>query len=189
MSQAEYQLSLPARTETDDDPAISAMLAKAKAAVGMIPNMYANMVNVPALLDTYLLGYSAFRTESGFNPIEQEIVFLVISQSNGCTYCVAAHSMLADMVKTPGPIVEAVRSGSPLGDAKLDALATFTRVMTQSRGLPSRAEAEAFLAAGYTELQILQIVLALAVKTISNYSNHLFHTPLDPGFAPRAWNG
>lgn len=189
MAHAEYQLTLPARTDTDNDDAIAAILQKAKAKMGMIPNMYANMANVPALLDMYLLGYDAFRAESGFNPAEQEVVFLTISQTNGCSYCVAAHSAVADMAKVPAPVTEALRAGSPLPDPKLDALATFTRVMLESRGRPTNADVASFLGAGYTENQILQIVLAMAVKTISNYSNHLFHTPVDKAFAHRAWEG
>ena len=65
MAQAEYQITLPARTETDDDPAIAAALAKVKAQTGRIPNMYARMANVPGLLETYLAGYAALRQHSG----------------------------------------------------------------------------------------------------------------------------
>lgn len=64
--------------------------------VGFIPNMYANMANAPAVLSTYLHGYGLFRGESGFSPAEQEVVFLAVSQVNGCSYCTAAHSMIAD---------------------------------------------------------------------------------------------
>lgn len=187
MAQADYQITLPARTETDDDPAIAAVLAKAKAQTGMIPNMYARMANVPGLLETYLTGYAAFRTESGLSPAEQELVLLAISRANGCTYCVAAHSTIADRTKVPTEVVDAVRNGDPLPDARLDALVTFTTTMVDKRGLPSRADVEAFLAAGYGETDVLQIVLAIAVKTISNYTNHLFRTPVDAVFAARTW--
>lgn len=61
--------------------------------------------------------------------------------------------------------------------------------MATTGGRPARAEVEAFLTAGYTELQVLYLILALAVKTLSNYSNHLFHTPLDTVFAARTWEG
>lgn len=189
MAHSEYRLTLPARTETDDDPAVAAVLQKAKAKIGMIPNMYANMANVPGLLDMYLLGYDAFRAASGFDPVEQEVVFLAISRANGCSYCMAAHSVIADMSKVPAPIIDALRAGGPLPDPKLDALATFTRVMLETRGLPTGADVEGFLDAGYTETHVLQILLAIAVKTISNYSNHLFHTPVDKAFAHRTWEG
>ncbi|MEV6738907.1 hypothetical protein AB0N14_19075 [Streptomyces sp. NPDC051104] len=56
-----------------------------------------------------------------------------------------------------------------------------------SRGLPTAAQVEAFLAAGFTETDILQVLLAASVKTISNYTNHLFHTPVDKVFARRTW--
>ena len=70
----------------------------ALAQVGFIPNMYANMANAPAVLSTYLHGYALFRQESGLTAPEQEVVFLAVSQANGCTYCTAAHSMIADKV-------------------------------------------------------------------------------------------
>ncbi|WP_055469074.1 carboxymuconolactone decarboxylase family protein [Streptomyces ardesiacus] len=187
MAHAERPLSLPARAETDPDPAIAEVLAKAKAQTGMIPNMYARMANVPGLLDAYLSGYNSFRRNSGFTPAEQETVLLTISRVNGCTYCVAAHSALADMNKVPTEVTDALRDGKPLPDARLDALSTFTAAMVESRGLPTAAQIDAFLAAGYTETDILQILLAVSVKTISNYTNHLFHTPVDEMFAHRAW--
>ena len=188
MTHAEYRLTLPARTETDDDPAVAAVLSKTKAGLGMIPNMYANMANAPGLLGTYLFGYAAFRAESGLSPAEQETVFLAISEANGCSYCVAAHSTVADMAKVPAEVTDALRAGASLPDPKLDALAAFTRVMLDTRGLPNTADVDAFLAAGFSEHHILHIVLALAVKTISNYSNHLFHTPVDAAFGARIWD-
>jgi uncharacterized peroxidase-related enzyme len=187
MAHAERPLSLPARAEGDSDTAVADILAKAKAQTGMIPNMYARMANVPGLLDAYLSGYNAFREDSGFSAAEQEMVLLTISRINGCTYCVAAHSALADMNKVPAEITDAARDGKPLPDARLDALSAFTAAFVQSRGLPTAAETEAFLAAGYTETDILQVLLAVSVKTISNYTNHLFHTPVDQMFAHRTW--
>jgi uncharacterized peroxidase-related enzyme len=185
---SEYQLSLPAITLESADGREQAALEKAKAQVGFIPNMYARMVNSPGLLETYLDGYAAFRKESGFTPAEQEVVFLVISRENGCEYCVSAHSMLADVQSGLAPsVTDAIREGTLIGDTKLAALADFTRTLFHTRGLPSQAAVHAFLSAGYSERQVLEIVLALAVKTLSNYANHLFHTPLDAMFSGRAW--
>lgn len=185
---AEYKMTLAPQTIETAPPKAKAVLEKALAQVGFIPNMYAAMVNSPGVLETYLLGYAAFRQDSGFTPPEQEVVFLTISRENGCEYCVSAHSMLADKKSNLAPeVTDAIRDGAPIRDAKLAALSAFTRRMVTSRGLPSRADVEAFLAAGYRERHILEIVLAIAVKTLSNYANHLFHTPLDPMFAERAW--
>lgn len=185
---AEQPLSLPPQTLDDAAPDVRAVLEKAQAQVGFIPNMYARMVNSPGLLQTYLDGYAAFRRDSGFTPPEQEVVFLVISRANGCEYCVSAHSALADMSSKLAPeVTDAIRDGGPIADPRLAALARFTHTMVSSRGLPRRADLEAFLAAGYGERQVLEIVLAIAVKTLSNYANHLFHTPLDPIFEARRW--
>lgn len=187
MAHAERPFSLSARTESDPDPAVADALSRAKAQTGMIPNMYARMANVPGLLDAYLGGYNAFRKDSGFSAAEQETILLTISRVNGCTYCVAAHSALADMGEVPADVTDAIRDGKPLPDARLDALAEFTAAFVESRGLPTAAQTEAFLAAGYTETDILQILLAVSVKTISNYTNHQFHTPVDEMFAHRSW--
>jgi uncharacterized peroxidase-related enzyme len=160
------------------------VLEGALKAVGFIPNMYANMVNVPGVLSTYLHGYAAFRQKSGLTPTEQEVVFLAISQQNGCNYCTAAHSMLADkMSGVPAPVLAAIRSGQPIPDAKLAALYAFAQELVRTAGKPGQAVADVFLAAGYTEATALQVILASAVKTLSNYSNHLFQTEVDDKFA------
>ena len=185
---SEYQLMLAPQTLDNTDPDARSVLEKAKVQVGFIPNMYARMVNSPGLLTTYLDGYALFRQRSGFTPVEQEVVFLTISRENGCEYCVGAHSVLADnLSKVPTAVTDAIREGAPIPDARLAALSRFARAMVVERGLPSRAEVDGFLSAGYSERQILEIVLAIAVKTLSNYANHLFHTPLDEVFAARAW--
>ncbi|GAB4180833.1 MAG: carboxymuconolactone decarboxylase family protein [Rhodocyclaceae bacterium] len=185
---AEYRITLPPQTIENAPPAAKAVLEKALAQVGFIPNMYARMVHSPGLLDTYLHGYTAFRTGSGFSSQEAELILLSISRENGCEYCVSAHSFLADKKSgVPAEVTDAVRNDTEIPDPKLRALSIFTRALVAERGLVSRAETEAFLAAGYEERHILEIILAISVKTLSNYVNHLFHTPLDPVFAARRW--
>lgn len=185
---SEYRLTLKPITLDNAELDARAILENAQAQVGFIPNMYARMVNAPGLLATYLDGYERFRQQSGFTPVEQEVVFLTVSRENGCEYCVNAHSTIADhMSKVPMAVTDALREGAPIPDARLAALSVFVQAMVRQRGLPSRVQVAAFLSAGYTERQILEIVLAIAVKTLSNYANHLFHTPLDSAFAARAW--
>lgn len=185
---AEFKTTLPLRTaETAKGDAAEGLRA-AENAMGFAPNMYKAMANAPAVFAGYNAGYARFRSESGFNSVEQEVVFLVVSRSNGCEYCVSAHSFVADaMSKVPTEVTDAIRDGKPIADAKLQALATFTKAMFDSRGKPTRAQAQAFLDAGYTEQHILYVILAIAVKTFSNYTNHIFHTPLDEAFAGRKW--
>jgi len=156
--------------------------------MGMIPNMYAAMGNAAPLLETYTEGYTRFRRESGFTPAEQEVVFLAISRENGCEYCVSAHSMLSDKVsKVPLDVILAIRDGANVEHPRLGPLARFTTHFVRTRGRPTLEVTEEFLDAGFTETQILHVLLATAVKTISNYTNHLFHTPLDSAFETHRW--
>jgi uncharacterized peroxidase-related enzyme len=180
---AEYKIGLAPVELEAADPKAKPVLEKAKAQVGFIPNMYKGMVNFPELLDTYLDGYNRFRKASTFNPVEQELILLTVSRVHGCNYCTAAHSMIADRSKMPADVLQAIRSGGPIRDAKLSALRAFVQKMVESRGLPSRADAAAFLAAGYSDRHMLEVILAISVKVISNFSNHLFHTEIDQPFA------
>jgi AhpD family alkylhydroperoxidase len=151
--------------------------------------MYTRMANSAGAFETYLYGYERFRKDSGFSPAEQEVVLLSISAENGCEYCVAAHSTLADgPSKVPREVTDAIRSGSPVPDVKLRALSELTRAIVATRGRPLEKDVRTFLAAGYAERHILELVLAVAVKTISNYVNHLFETPVDDAFKARAWS-
>lgn len=181
-------LTLPAHTLSSDSARIRSVLEQAKEQVGFLPNMYANMVNSPGLLETYLFGYDRFRRQSGFSPAEQEVVFLTISRENGCHYCVAAHSMLAEKKSgVPTEVIGAIRDGTPIPDLKLAALHHFTRTLLAKRGWIARTDVGRFVAAGFEEHQVLEIALAVAVKSLSNWSNHMFETQVDDMFAQWAW--
>ena len=165
------------------------LLEAAKKQVGMIPNMYKNMANFPAFLEIYGTGYNLFRKEGEFTPAEQEVIFLTISKENGCDYCMAAHSVVADMMsKVPIEVTEAIRNDTRIPDARLNVLSKFTSIMVIKRGRPSDEDVKEFLMAEYTEKHILSIILAISIKTISNYSNHIFHTPVDIMFKAREWS-
>jgi AhpD family alkylhydroperoxidase len=115
--QAEYKLTLPAATRERAELLAANRLAEAQSKLSFVPNMYAGMANSPGLLDTYIHGYEHFRELSGFTPAEQEVVLLAISRENGCTYCMAAHSFLADKVSgVPVEVTDAIRDGKPIPD-------------------------------------------------------------------------
>lgn len=166
------------------------ILKNVKQEMKMIPNMYLAMANTPELLETYIYGYKKFRQDSGFTPQEQEVVFLTISYENGCDYCLAAHSIVADFQsKVPLNVTEAIRNGEEIPDPRLKALSEFTKIMLNKRGRPSKEDVDKFLSAGFSQEQILAVILAISVKTISNYTNHIFQTPLDAAFKVREWKG
>jgi AhpD family alkylhydroperoxidase len=135
-----------------------------------------------------MAGYKDFRENSNFTPAEQEVVFLTISVENGCGYCMAAHSLVADMVsKVPSNVTDAIRNGTEIDDPKLKSLAEFTSIMVNKRGNPDDEDVKCFFTNGYNEKHILDIILAISIKTISNYTNHVFHTELDTAFKVREW--
>ncbi|MBI2497831.1 MAG: carboxymuconolactone decarboxylase family protein [Opitutae bacterium] len=182
------QTTLPLLTPTTVSAQGAPLLEGAQKKLGFVPNMYGAMVNSPGLLETCMLGYERFRGASGFSRAEQEVVFLTISFENGCDCCMAAHSFPADnMSKVPKAVTGALRAGTAIPDVKLAALAGFTRHLLQTHGRPTDEAAQAFIGAGFTERQILEVILALAVKTLSNYSNHIFGTPVDDKFKSRLW--
>jgi len=184
-----YQLSEPHVTlESAQEPAKS-LLQSAQDAMGFVPNMYQGMAIAPGMLSTYMHGYEQFRENSGFSPAEQEVVLLTISRYHECGYCMSAHSMLADkMSNVPEDVLGALRAGEPLPEPKLQALSLFVQKMVESRGNPSEADVSDFLSAGFSEDKVLQIILAIAVKTLSNYGNHVTKPAVDEAFSAYEWN-
>jgi uncharacterized peroxidase-related enzyme len=187
---SEYKTTLPLKSIDDAEPEAKSLLEDAQKKMGFVPNMYGAMANSSGLLNTYIQGYNAFREKSGFSSIEQEVIFLAISQANGCEYCMAAHSFLAEAASgVPSDVTAAIRDDKPIPEMQLSALSVFTNVMVAKRGLPEQAEVDAFLSAGYNEKDILEIIHAIAIKTISNYTNHIFHTEVDNMFSAHTWTG
>jgi alkylhydroperoxidase family enzyme len=99
----------------------------------------------------------------------------------------AGHTMLSKMQKIDGAVVQALRDGRPIADAKLEALHVFTTLVVRERGFAPDAAIDAFLAAGYTRRNVLEVVLGVGTKILSNYTNHLVHTQLDPFMAGAEW--
>lgn len=183
-----YQLKTAHITLDKADGAAKQLLEEANQSLGFVPNMYQGMAIAPGMLSTYLHGYDQFRQHSGFKPDEQEVIFLTISRFHDCKYCMSAHSMIGEnMSGLDKNVLAAIREGREIPDSRLQALASFTKTLVESRGLPSKEEVEAFINTGFTEPQILQIILAIAVKTLSNYSNHLTKPEVDSAFASHVW--
>ncbi|MCC5925898.1 MAG: carboxymuconolactone decarboxylase family protein [Bacteroidetes bacterium] len=183
-----YKMQMPLVQLEHSTETQKKLLNAAKKEYRMIPNMYKAMANSPILLKSYMAGYNEFRQNSSFSPSEHEVVFLTISVENNCSYCMAAHSLVADMVsKVPPNVTDAIRNGTEIDDPKLKSLAAFTAIMVNKRGNPDEEDVQQFFENGYSEKHILDIILAISIKTISNYTNHVFHTELDAAFRVREW--
>ncbi len=171
----------------DDAPeAARAGLRAAKGRLGFVPNLFGVLAESPAALGAYqaLQGHLAV---SAFTPAEQQFLALVVSVANGCTYCVAAHTPAAERAGLAAEVVEAVRDGGPIADKRLQALRRFAFAVVERRGRVGDAEVAAFLAAGFSRRQALDVLVAVAMKTISNYADHIADIPLDAAFQPYLW--
>lgn len=164
-----------------------ALLAATQMTLGFVPNLHATLAESPALLDGYTALAGSF-AKSELDATERHVILLTTSFENGCDYCMAEHSTFAAMEGVDPDVILALRDGAPIGDARLDALARFTRSVVQERGWVGDSELQAFLAAGFTRAQALEVVLGVGLKTISNYVNNLAGAPVDAEFQAQAWS-
>ncbi|WP_319421518.1 carboxymuconolactone decarboxylase family protein [Pleurocapsa sp. FMAR1] len=162
-------------------------LVHAKETFGFIPNLEGIAAEAPALLKGSMTLWDLFETTS-FTKIEQQIIYLTVNYDNSCDYCMAAHSGLAKAIGMSQKNIEALRNGTLMVDAKLQALRHFTQQMVKARGWVEDSEIEAFLTAGYSKQQVLEVILGIAVKVMHNYTNHIAKTPLDKQFEPNIWS-
>ena len=163
-----------------------ATMAAARSRFGFVPNLLAVMAESPQLIKAYAAVSDLFAATS-LSPVEQQVVLLTASFENECTYCVAAHSTVAEMVSAPAPVIEALRTGTPVPDPKLEALRRFTAAVVSGRGRPGPDTVAAFLAAGYSRTHMFEVLVGVAQKTLSNYTNHMAGTPLDGAFTAHEW--
>ncbi|MDO6640184.1 MULTISPECIES: carboxymuconolactone decarboxylase family protein [unclassified Shewanella] len=162
------------------------MLEQSLKSFGMVPNLHGVLAESPNTFEAYQTLHNLFESSS-FNAEELTVVWQTINVEHGCTYCVPAHTGIAHMMKVDGALTEALRNRTAMPTAKLQALHDTTLLMVRNRGLLSDAEMEAFFTAGYGQQQLLEIVLGLSQKVISNYVNHVAHTPVDKPFQQFAW--
>ena len=162
------------------------LLEQAKAKFGFIPNLFGVFAESPEITEAYLV-LADLIDRTSFSPLERQIVYIAASVSNDCHYCVAAHTTVSSMQKLPDDVIAAVREAKPLTDVKLEALRQFTLAVNEKRGFVSEADTKAFLDAGYTKQNILEVILVLGTKVITNYTNHINVTPLDAAFEPAKW--
>ncbi|MEH6787337.1 MAG: carboxymuconolactone decarboxylase family protein [Paracoccus sp. (in: a-proteobacteria)] len=164
-----------------------ALLEDSRKGFGRVPGLHAVMAEAPALLDGYKHLHQLFAQKTSFNKDEMTVVWQTINVEHGCHYCVPAHTGIAKMMKVDDAITESLRNETPLPDARLEALRTFTLQVVRQRGDLGEEQVQAFLEAGYTKRQILEVVLGVAQKVMSNYTNHLAQTPVDEPMKAFAW--
>lgn len=163
------------------------MMKSVKTANGFIPNLVGVLANAPTALETYRT-VGGINSRGSLNAIEREIVQITTAVANGCEFCIAGHSAISTkVVKMPAEILSAVRQGITIPDTKLEALAQFTRLVIAAKGNITDSQLNAFFEAGFTQQNVLDVLVGISVATLTNYANNLAKTPINPelqAFAP-----
>ena len=147
--------------------------------------MHATLAESPAALIGYdtLFGLVA---QSTLTPVEQQVAYQAINVFHGCEYCTMGHTYLSRAAGMDEAAVQALRDDHAPADPKLAALWNFTRTVVETRGFVGDDAVDAFIAAGFTRANVLDVVTIAATKTISNYTNHITHTPKEAFMADPA---
>ncbi len=172
------QVKIPTRAEvTAENQQLFDQLSKQ---VGFVPNIYAAYAISPTALGRYLTFSNG---GSKFSSKEKEAVNLVVSQINGCTYCQAAHSAIAKNFGFAPEEIMRFRQGSS-SDSKFDALVKLAKSITINRGSASQDAIDLFFDAGYSEAHLVDLVVLVGERTMTNYLNKVVQVPLDFPAAP-----
>ena len=168
------KFTVPTRKEVS--PENQALLDNIQKSIGRMPNLYAAFAHHPTALADYLALQSRATTLS---PQEVEVINLIVSQVNACDYCVAGHTYLGKMVGFTEEQLMDIRRGHAPFDAKLDALVRFAKAVTIYRGRPGAETHKNFYAAGYTHANLIDVMMLIGDKIISNYLQSTTKFPLD----------
>ena len=161
-------------------------LQSVQKAYGFLPNLIATFAESPSITKAYVALGEIFE-DTEFSAAEKQVILLTVSRYHECAYCMAAHSSLAQMKHVPQHVIDAVRDDRPIDDARLEALHSFTRKLVDQRGWVTDEDTETFINAGYSKANVLDVILGIGFKTLSNYTNHIATTPIDDAFAQNTW--
>jgi uncharacterized peroxidase-related enzyme len=171
------RLAIPA-TIAHSPAASQPFLENVKKQLGSAPNLFRLVANSPAALEGYL-GLSGALGKGSLPAATRERIALAVSQVNGCGYCLAAHSYIGkNLLKLDDTEIAANRKGSS-GDIKAAAALRFAVQVTEQRGHVSDDDVRAVKAAGHDDAEIVEIVLHVALNTLTNYINEVARTEVD----------
>lgn len=171
------RLHTPATVDDAPEAARPSLHAVAKS-LGLVPNLFRVVANSPAALKGYL-GLSGSFAGAALDAKTQERIALAVAEINGCSYCLSAHTDLArNVARLDDAEITANRNGAS-NDVTADAAVRFAAAVVRSRGHVSDADVAAVRAAGFGEPEIVEIVLAVALNTFTNYVNEVAGTEID----------
>lgn len=179
-----YQIHTIASVPEKSKPALEQL----QQAFGFIPNLAAVISNSPKLV-TALVGVFQQVHSSSLTEPEIQIVLLTDAVANSSAYAVAFHTALALKQGVSSEETDAIRARLVPKDRRFGALSTLAKTLIEKRGHLSEQELDAFLAAGFTKEQILEVIAVVAASTITNYAGTIANPPLEDQFQPFAWRG
>lgn len=174
MTTKERTFTVPTRAEVSENN--QGIFDNLQKGLGFVPNLYAYFAKSETALGDYLALQSRKNT---LRAKEREVINLVTSQINGCRYCQSAHTVLGKMNGFSEEQILEIRKGSAPFDSKLDALVKFTASTVENRGRATEESKEAFFEAGYTEANLIDVVIIIGDKIISNYIHNLTSFDVD----------
>ena len=177
-----YQIHTIASAPEKSKPALEQL----QQAFGFIPNLVGSISNSPKLV-TALAGVFQQVHSSSLTEPEIQIVLLTDAVANSSAYAVALHTALALQQGVSSEETEAIRARLVPRDRRFAALSTLAKTLIEKRGHLSEQELDAFIAAGFTKEQILEVIAVVAASTITNYAGTIANPPLEDQFQPHAW--
>lgn len=171
--------NVPTKEEVSENN--QAIFDNLKKGVGFVPNLYATYAHNDTALGDYL---ALQNRKSTLKAKERELINLVVSQVNECQYCLAAHTALGKMNGYTDEQILEIREGKASFDSKLDALAKFVQNITINRSKPSPEVVDALFEVGYNEANLVDILMVIGDKMISNFLHGTTQVPIDFPAAP-----
>ena len=164
------------------------VLEQLQQAFGVIPNLAAAISNSPKLVTAFAAVFKEVHSSS-LTEQEIQIVLLTDAVANSCAYAVAFHTALALKERVSSEETEAIRARLVPADRRFAALSTLAKTLIEKRGHLSEQELNAFIAAGFTKEQILEVIAIVVASTITNYAGTIANPPLEDQFQQFAWQG
>jgi alkylhydroperoxidase family enzyme len=154
---------------------------------GFVPNVMATMANNPVLLNGFAGSFGSFHGGS-FDEIEKQVLLLTNAVTIKCPWTVAAHSTFAIEDGIDESEVKAIRDGKLPRDRRYAALSALTKALIEKKGNVSDADIDRFTSAGYSNVQILEVVMGIGVSTMAATTTNMAGTPIEKRFQPQAWS-
>lgn len=164
------QFDFYTRENTDADT--SALLDSIQKKYGFVPNLFSYMAEAPVTIEAYL-ALNELIAKSSFTPTQQQVALLAASVENDCEFCIAAHRATGKMSNSNQQTLDALYNNADINDASDSALTSYVRKVVKQRGLMSDEDIQSFIDAGFSKQQMLEVVLIVSIKTLSNYINHI----------------